>query len=278
MYLLLQALIFWLVLPLITIDFRLPDPFSLLKPLKLATLPKSVRESSGLETGDAPGTFITHGDAGNAPTLFEVSRKGQLLRTITVPGAANIDWEDITRDTSGNLYICDTGDNDNKRQQLQLYKLSLKNPSKADLITFEYPDRKQGKSQANARSASFDCEAAFWYNRKIYLLTKDRENGQWTKLYELPDKKGHYQAKLIGSYAVDGKITAADLSPDHKTLVLLSNGKLHVYKPSGTNFLKQKTATVDLGKVGQTEGLAFTNNTTVAFTNEKGDLYEYKLK
>jgi hypothetical protein len=261
---------------MITFGFRWQAPRTAAKPIKLGTLPRSVQESSGIETGDAPGSFVTHNDAGNAPELFVVNRKGQLLKTIKVAGATNVDWEDITRDNEGNLYICDTGNNNNKRTELKIYKLSLKNPQKVETITFQYSDRKPGKG--GKKEVSFDVEAAFWSQNKIYLLTKDREHGKQTKLYELPDQKGRHEAKFVGNYPVNGKITAADLSPDQKTLVLLSTGKLHVYQPNGNNFFQNRKATISLSSVGQTEGVVFTDNQTVAFTNEKGELYEYRLK
>ncbi|CAA9221298.1 MAG: hypothetical protein AVDCRST_MAG95-553 [uncultured Adhaeribacter sp.] len=261
----------WLVLLLIIFGFTLAAP----KLTKLGTLPKAVLESSGIETGDEAGTFVTHNDAGNAPELFLINRKGQLLRTIEVPGATNLDWEDITRDTKGNLYICDTGNNNNKRTELQIYKFSLKSPDKAEKITLHYPDQKPGAK--SKKGASFDVEATFWCRNKIYLLTKDRVNGNQTKLYEVPDQPGNHEAKLRGTYPVNGKVTAADLSPDQKKLVLLSTGQLHVYQPKGTNFLQNKIATVALKSVGQTEGVAFTDNQTVVFTNEKGDLYQYSF-
>ena len=246
------------------------------KAVKIGSLPPEVNESSGIETGNQPGTYFTHNDAGNAPELFRIDAKGKLLATLPVSGAKNIDWEDITKDNQGNIYIADTGNNHNKRIHLQIYKLHRGNPAKVSTIDFEYADRKAGT--ADKSNYEFDCEALFWYRSKLYLVTKDRDKEITAKLYELPDQPGTHEARYISHYEVNAPVTAADISPDGKTLLLLSKGAIHLFSANGsTGFFKSKMKTFSLGKVGQTEGAVFTDNKTVVITNENGDLYQYKL-
>ena len=52
-------------------------------------------------------TFWVHNDGGNKAELFEIDRKGKLLTTLPLPKAKNIDWEEITRDEKGNIYVGD---------------------------------------------------------------------------------------------------------------------------------------------------------------------------
>ena len=33
----------------------------------------------------------------------------------------NVDWEDLTQDDKGYIYIADTGNNNNKRRELDIY-------------------------------------------------------------------------------------------------------------------------------------------------------------
>jgi hypothetical protein len=260
-----------------------PKPIGVTKPeltiqkaVKLGTLPLEINESSGLETGDKPGTYFTHNDAGNAPELFRIDAQGKLLATLPVAGAENIDWEDIAKDNQGNIYISDTGNNTNKRTHLKIYKLRQGNPNRVSTIHFEYADRKAGT--ADKSNYEFDCEALFWYQSKLYLVTKDRSNGTTAKLYELSDQPGTHEAKFISKYEVQAPVTAADVSPDGKTLLLLSKGAIHLFPANGSaNFFKSNMKTYALGKVGQTEGAVFTDNRTVLLTNEDGDLYQYKL-
>jgi hypothetical protein len=98
-----------------------------------------------------------------------------------------------------------------------------------------------------------------------------------TRIYELPDTAGDHEAKLIGHYPVNAPVTAADMSPDGKRLMLLSVGKIHLFQVEGTNFFGSRMVTRSLGKVGQTEGAVFTSNHTLMITSEKGGLYRYEL-
>jgi hypothetical protein len=243
--------------------------------VKTGTLPKEINESSGLEETGTPGVFFTHNDAGNAAELYKINAKGQLLATLPVAGAENIDWEDIARDSQGNIYIADTGNNDNKRKRLKIYKLQHGDPEQVSEIIFNYGDRKNGSGQKGPYE--YDCEAIFWHHSKLYLVTKDKGNGLQARLYELPDTPGDHEAQQIGHYPVNSPVTAADISPDGKRLLLLSVGKIHLFQVEGTNFFGSKMVTKSLGKVGQTEGAVFTDNNTIMISSEKGNLYRYKL-
>jgi len=187
-----------------------------------------------------------------------------------------VDWEDLTKDNQGNIYIGDTGNNNNKRTHLKIYKLRQGNPDQVSTIEFEYADRKAGT--ADKSNYEFDCEALFWHRSKLYLITKDRDTGAIAKLYELPDKQGKHEARYISRYEVNAPVTAADISPDGKTLLLLSKGALHLFPANGSaDFFKSSMKTYNLGKVGQTEGAVFKDNKTVLITSEDGNLYTFKI-
>jgi hypothetical protein len=58
--------------------------------------------------------------------VFGVSPEGELLATVRVAGAENVDWEDMAVGpcASGRcLYIADTGDNQERRAELALYRV-----------------------------------------------------------------------------------------------------------------------------------------------------------
>src|SRR5436190_4224224 len=65
-------------------------------------------ESSGLVASRTfPGVFWTHNDHGSIPQLFAISRFGGTLGKFKVTGATISDWEDISIDAAGNLYLAD---------------------------------------------------------------------------------------------------------------------------------------------------------------------------
>lgn len=243
--------------------------------VKTGTFPEKIKESSGLEETGKEGVYYTHNDAGNEAVLFKVNAKGQVQATLPVAGAENVDWEDLTRDSEGNVYIADTGDNDNERKKLTIYKLAKGDPENVSLITFRYSDRQAGEK--NREQTAYDCEAIFWHRSRLYLVTKDREKSREARIYELADTPGEHEATPVARYPVKAAITAADISPDGKTLMLLSVGKIHLFRVEGNNFFGSPMVTRSLGKVGQTEGAVFTGNHSLAISSEKGGLYRYSL-
>ncbi len=66
---------------------------------------RQVKESSGLELTADETTFWTHADSGNPPQLYQINAAGKLLNAVDIMRAANLDWEDLTKDDAGYLYI-----------------------------------------------------------------------------------------------------------------------------------------------------------------------------
>ncbi|MEJ8757406.1 hypothetical protein WG947_10385 [Pontibacter sp. H259] len=242
----------------------------------MATLPGEVSESSGIEIIPGQANFITHNDAGNQALLYEISAEGKLVNThkLKLP---NVDWEDISRDDKGNLYISDTGNNDNKRSDLAIYKVSFQNLQKPEAIRFTYDDQPDQTSKKD--KLSFDSEATFWSNGNLYLITKDRNGEDEARIYRLTDQPGTQKAKKIGSIKIKDAITGASISPDGSTVALLSEEKIHVYRnvTAPEKFFEGEAEEIDITGAGQTEGITFKDNNTLILTSEGGNLYQYSL-
>ena len=162
--------------------YHLPD----MKTISLNPIAKiadqEVDESSGIAKSLAyPGYFWTHNDSGGKSRLYAMKiedgkmKKGHI---INLKNAENQDWEDISLDRFGNIYVSDTGNNFQDREILNFYVLpedSINGLSKK--YSFRYPDYTKPVKLDN-----FDCEALFHFNDKIYLLTKHRDDAM-TKLY-----------------------------------------------------------------------------------------------
>ena len=84
-------------------------------------LPPAMQEISGL-TVTGPATLWAHNDSGDEPCLYRLSPAGSLLDTLCLPGAGHTDWEGLTHDPAGNLYIGDFGNNFSQRQNLRIYR------------------------------------------------------------------------------------------------------------------------------------------------------------
>jgi uncharacterized protein YjiK len=243
---------------------------------KIASLPGEISESSGIVALYGQNQYLTHNDAGGKPYLYKLDEKGNMIDVIKLQ-LPNVDWEDLTIDDKGNIYIADTGNNENRRRELAIYKVNLDAPTQMQAIRFTYEDQKEYPPARKDRN--FDCEGIFWADGNLYLISKDRGTSETAKVYRLPDTGGEYKAKLLGSQHIKAPITGAAISPNGKKVALLSEEKMHLFSDYSTpeEFYKGTYQKISLKGAGQTEGIAFEDDDTLVITSEGGNLYRYKL-
>ena len=268
--------------------------------LELVTkLPSIINESSGIETAGL-NRFWTFNDSGGKPALYLIDTLGNLLKTLKINKSWNRDWEDITKDSQGNVYIGNIGNNSNATKDLTIFKIP--NPSSingdsisAEIISFSFED--QTLFPPSSENKNFDCEAMFWFNKNIYLFTKNRSFPTATNLYRIPDEKGNYIAKKISTFYT-GKntgvpndygshwVTAAAISPDGTRICLVNENKLWVfYEFTKDHFFDGKFIEINLGSRTQKEAACFLTNDEIYITDEYwlnsdsgGNLYKIKLE
>lgn len=231
-----------------------------------------VVESSGLELAGTDGDLWTHGDGGNTAKLYKVTPQGDRLQALDLAPLTNIDWEDLTQDEEGNLYVGDFGNNQNKRRNLAIYRLRGPELRQIDTIQLQYADQRQFPPKKVARN--FDCEAFFYHQDSLHLFTKNRGEGNWVKYYVLPAQPGTYTARLADSIQINTWITAADISPDGRTVALLGYG--HVYlveRIAGRKLFDGNKSCLPIPQTGQAEALVFVNDQDFVMSNEKGKIF-----
>ncbi len=257
----------------------------------VSALPKILKEVSGIETTSKSDLIWTLTDGGNAPNIYGINKNGAIIKELKIK-AKNNDWEDITSDKEGNLYIGDFGNNDNTRKNLTILKISkdsLNNSGKTTVerISFKYED--QAKFPPKKKQMYFDCEAFFHYNDSLYLFTKSRVNNNFgrTNLYKIPAKGGYHVAQLINSFTsgndLHSWVTSADISNDGTQIVLLTQKSVIVFSNfTSNNFFSGNIKEFDFDYESQKEGICFKDINTLYITDEKahgtgGNLYEFKL-
>lgn len=236
---------------------------------ELCNLPSEVLETSGLENGPN-NCFWTHNDSQNPAELYCIDTNGVVQRTVTVVGDINNDWEELAKDTEGNLYIGNFGNNSLNREDLRIVKIpSIDTCSSityvTDTILFSYPD--QAAFPPNGSYGNFDMEAMFWFADSLHLFSKDRSDPStgYTKHYRLPAVGGTYQAQLIDSIYTGGtsflqSITAADISEDGTMAVLLNASHIWLITDFvGTDFSNGNISQLALGSFTQKEAICFKN-------------------
>ena len=256
-------------------------------------LPLALTEVSGIETDKNSNLIWMVNDSGNAPVLYGLDLNGNIIKVLNI-NAKNRDWEDLTTDDKGNIYIGNFGNNDNDSKGLSILKISKDLLySEAEKITpeviwFSYPE--QEKFPPKKKDRHFDCEAFFYLNNALYLFTKSRspkEEGK-TNLYQLPTKKGTYKAKRLDTFNTCNKsecwVTSADINDNGTKMALLTENSVFVFSDiKGANFFNSKHKRYTFEYNSQKESVAFKNDSTLYIADEYlgtqgGNLYEFKIE
>jgi hypothetical protein len=246
----------------------------------ITALPSGISESSGLQRTGV-NSFWSHNDSGGQPELYNFDTTGTLLRTLQVSNVTNVDWEELTTDTAGNLYIGDFGNNNCNRQDLVIYRIInpdsvTGNSVAAEMIHFSYPDQYAFPPHPSLRN--FDMEAMITVNDSLYLFTKNQTSpcDGYTKVYRLPLDSGTYVAQLVDSFFVgtgstDGySLTGARITADYDTLLLISHERIWIFSGfTGRHFFSgTSTEYLFSGAASNKEGISFGSGSNVYISDE----------
>lgn len=243
-----------------------------------------------------------HLDSGNGAVLFEIdSTSGAITKTITVGGATNVDWEDITQDDTY-IYIGDFGNNaSGSRTDLKFYRIPKQAitdiigptgtiPSnQVEIINFTYQDQ-TNFAATPANKTAFDCEAVIIDNGKLHLFTKNWVT-DYTVHYTLPATPTgtgkRYIAQRVDSLKTNGVLITSATKTNDKVVVFIGyddqaeagfNTSGWVWLVTGftsmdniftTATQKQRIVLGSVSLVGQIEGVTATSQTRVFVSNER---------
>ena len=222
-----------------------PLPFSRLAGLITS---KQLDEVSGLAASHVHDDVLwAINDSGNPARLYAISLRGQLLATYEVAGAKNVDWEDLASfelDGKHYLLVADTGDNGGLRTSITLYvfeepdKLANGTLRPAWTIHARWPD-----GPRDCEAVAVDASAG-----RILLMSKKRQPPELFTLPLADPGKAWREPRRIGRLSgipVAGpelqrgdpamaklftQVTAADVSPDGRTLAVLTYGSVLFYR------------------------------------------------
>lgn len=260
---------------------------------EIGPLPKVIKEASGLEMTNGNHLW-THNDGG-VPVLYCLDTTGHLIKTLHL-NHPNAGWEDLTRDDDGNFYIGAFGNNKNDKKQLKVYKIPDPEGIQTDVYTgesikYHYKDQKAFPPPNSQKN--FDMDAFTNLGDSLYLFTKNKTTPftGYTKVYALPRQSGEYDIAPVDSIylgkgpMIEFWVTDADISPDRKTLALLSHDCIWIIKDfKGHKFSSGNIYQVNLNHFSHKAGLCFAANDKVYIVDELeldilgGKLYVLDLK
>lgn len=246
-------------------------------------LPKILEEVSGIQYDAKEDAFWMLNDSGNSSSVFLVTEQGKILRELKID-AKNNDWEDMTMDAEGNLYIGDFGNNANKRKDLRILKvkkedLNSKKKVQVEKIYFSFPEQKKFPP----KKKYYDVEGFFEWKGSFYVFTKSRVKKKIgrTFLYRVPNiqdykpakKYGVFPAERISDFTTCGEkycwITGADITKDGKKVVLLNHKSTWVFSNfTGDDFFSGNAKEYPFNHSSQKESITFKNDSTIYVADE----------
>jgi hypothetical protein len=209
-----------------------------------------ITEASGIAPGlVSPDVDYVENDSGDVNRFFALdARTGATAATITVPGARNVDWEDIAvaPDAAGtpSVWLADIGDNNAVRDEVQIYRvdephvsasgrdLAIQAP-KAEVWRLRYPG-----GPINAESFAVAPDGTGYIVTKSYLGA--------STVYRIPPRSDPDRVQLlrrVGSigfgptgtpnpYGLPGELTAtsAAISRDGTVLAVRTYSDAYVWR------------------------------------------------
>ncbi|HMW37894.1 MAG: hypothetical protein K1X68_03170 [Saprospiraceae bacterium] len=266
-----------LLFSLIISTISLSQVINITEKCNLATF---VPDCSGMCTRNDGSTLWVVNDNDQKTEIYETDSNCTLLRTVKILNVSKTDWEELTADDKGNIYIGDFGNNSNNRRELNIYKimhydLDSTDQVNAGKITFHYT--RQTAFPPPETELNYDMEAMIWLNGRLHLFSKNRTNpfSGWTYHYSLPDEPGTYDIAPVDSFNTGPGpsllfwVTGASISADKQKLALLTHDKIWVFEPlDSIHFFNSPQKTYSLAHFSQKEGIAFAGKDGVYFADE----------
>ena len=246
-----------------------------ISPVSTFSLPVTLVETSGLIFWN--DALWTHNDDTDCHIYELDTTNGNIVNSHLLSSVVNIDWEEISQDSSY-VYIGDFGNNLNgNRTNLKILRISkssiLLGSPIVDTISFSYSNQIDF-SPTGANNTDFDCEAMIVAQDSIYLFTKQYVSHE-TSVYSVSKSPGTHLANYKYSYNVGGLITGATYLPESRLIVLSGYSSfiqpfiycLYNYDSSG--FFSGNKRKIDISlPFHQVEGITTNNGLKYYISNE----------
>lgn len=229
-------------------------------------LPGRLSETSGLAVGvHDPRRIWTHNDSGNGPFIYALDAEGKVRARVELD-RRNRDWEDMDRgrcELGSCLYIADTGDNDERRDRVHLYRIQepdgdRNSKAKVTRYRMELPDGPR------------DIEAMYVLpGEDVYFISKGRNHP--ITLYRYPPPlRADTVVTLVaitrlseGPAALPRQVTGASATLDGTTVVVRTYETLEFFSVTEDHGLSRtEDGRVNLRTLREPQGEA------VAFDSE----------
>jgi hypothetical protein len=242
------------------------------EPRQSGRVPEELSELSGLAASARhPGVFWAHNDSDQAFRVYAIEDSGKLRATLTLTGATPRDLEDIAVGPCGQgaggascLYLADTGDNFQRRQQVRLYRLP--EPEQladatlpVETLAFTYPD-----GPRDAESLILDERSG-----RLAVITKTLDSLGEVYALDGLNPQQPVKATRLGTLRapqdLDRMTTAAALHTSGERLLLRTYTRVWEVRRPGARRLEELIQ----GEVAEVPGASQAQAEAITFTSEQ---------
>ena len=209
---------------------------------------KKLKEVSGLVASRAnPGYLWVHNDGGNPAEIYLVDLALNVRLTCVLPDAENRDWEDIAIGPGPDphktyLYLADIGDNQERKRFKTLFRFEEPRVDSLEALVIRPREQSVPTERITFRleDGSKDSEAILIDpSTKDILLISKRENPAYLYSFAAPDHTNDtLLARRVAQVNIPG-VTAADVSPDGKELLVKTYRHVYYWKTDSVRPLAQ---------------------------------------
>ncbi|MDQ1703338.1 MAG: hypothetical protein QOF57_2590 [Frankiaceae bacterium] len=213
----------------------------------------AIVESSGMATSSYDKNLVlTHNDSGGRPEYFAVdTRSGKTVLRVPVPGATNVDWEDIA--VGGHtVYLADIGDNRATRSSVTIYAVpeartaAQAAPARVTRLTYD-----DGPRDAEALLVPPGGQPRYVVSKQLF----------GAGVYAIEGARLRHVADLTA-----GLITGGSWSPDGTRIALVSYTGIFVYDAAA--FPAGPAQRLALPPLRQAESITWSGNDAVLVGSE----------
>ncbi len=203
-------------------------------PPKKISLPPALVEVSGIAFSPDRKLVYAHNDSGDGPVVYSFPFGKKPVVEQQQLAAAAIDWEDISQDNEGKLYLGDFGNNAGRRKTHTIYGYDPTNP-KIDTLVFTYPNQ---DGRGRGTPGNYDCEAMVWQAGYLHLFTKamaGQRGKYWSYHYRLRTDLRTQEALLLDSLYLPRRVitgAALDAKKGHLLLVAYNYKRVLGFYPA----------------------------------------------
>jgi len=190
---------------------------------------EKIPESSGVVASrQYPGVYWTINDSGNPPSLFAMNRTGEILAEFPVK-RSNRDWEDLSIDDAGHLYIAEIGNNGGRFGQVAVYRVDEPDPHRAGQVV--EPVVVNAEWQLRFPGKPFDAESLFILKDTAYIIAKYLD-GRAAELYTF-DVTVKDEIQILRKFAdlpLHAPVTGAAISPDATRVAVVTGLGVYLFR------------------------------------------------